>query len=358
MKNVSYTLTMVIPIPIPILRLNLLILASATVILVCHAWVPSKVYANGLLVSRRRRRKQPQQPSTTLMMISKQQLGVFEVLETTGSSTDRRVALLDYTARNNDTTGLPSLIDFDTAWEYQKHILNQQIERLQLDDMTTSSFLPTIINMDDDDKTNGHDAVIMLQHNPVYTLGTGSDDKFVLPSSCPNDDEDDNDSATHDIADPFTVPVVRMDRGGEVTYHGPGQITVYPILDLRSYRQDIHWYMRALEEAIILAISKCDKNLKPERQDDVTGVWVNNRKIAAVGIKCRRWITMHGLAVNVEESSLENFQGIVPCGLEGRKVGCINQFIDNPITVHDFSILLKEALEEVFQIELINQELM
>ena len=352
-------------IPIPILRLTL-ILASATGVFVSHAWVPSKVYDNGLLVSRRR-----QQTSTLPMMISKQQLGIFEVLETTEPSTDRRVALLDYTARN-DTTGLTPLIDFDTAWEYQKHILNQQIERLQFDDTTTSSFLPIIMNDDDDDdddgetknysnKTNGHDAIIMLQHNPVYTLGTGSDDKFLLSSSsCPNDDEDDSDdsTSTNNAVDPFTVPVVRMDRGGEITYHGPGQITVYPILDLRSYRQDIHWYMRALEEAIILAISKCDKNLQPERQDDVTGVWVNNRKIAAVGIKCRRWITMHGLAVNVEESSLENFQGIVPCGLEGRKVGCINQFIDNPIKVHDFSILLKEALEEVFQIELINQELM
>jgi len=308
-----------------------------------------------------------------MMMISKQQLGSFEIIETSESQTERRVALLDYTICND--TGLTSLIDFDTAWEYQKQIMNQQIERLkqmevgiQSDDKTcnefetsASSFLPA--TLDDDNTTSFvmtkkcHDTVIILQHNPVFTLGTGSDDRFLL-SSCPNDDGVGNNFTTPDTVSPFTVPVVRMDRGGEVTYHGPGQITVYPILDLRGYRQDIHWYMRALEEAIILAISKCDNNLQPERQDGVTGVWIKNHKIGAVGIKCRKWITMHGLAVNVEESSVENFKGIVPCGLEGRKVGFLSQFLDNPITVHDFSILMKEALEEVFQIELINQELM
>jgi lipoyl(octanoyl) transferase len=91
----------------------------------------------------------------------------------------------------------------------------------------------------------------------------------------------------------------------------------------------------------------------PERQDDVTGVWVDNHKVAAVGIKCRKWITMHGLAVNVEERSLTNFDGIVPCGLEGRQVGCINQFLEEPITVPEFALLMKDALEEVFQIELV-----
>ena len=103
-----------------------------------------------------------------------------------------------------------------------------------------------------------------------------------------------------------------MDRGGEVIYDGPGQITVYPVFDSRSYRQDIHWYIRALEEAIIFAISKCggnnndkdkdndndndnDNYLQAERQDGVTGVWIDNHKVAAVGIKCRRWITIYGL---------------------------------------------------------------
>eukprot|EP00531_Pseudo-nitzschia_arenysensis_P002613 CAMPEP_0116121520 /NCGR_PEP_ID=MMETSP0329-20121206/3740_1 /TAXON_ID=697910 /ORGANISM="Pseudo-nitzschia arenysensis, Strain B593" /LENGTH=294 /DNA_ID=CAMNT_0003615337 /DNA_START=189 /DNA_END=1073 /DNA_ORIENTATION=+ len=293
-------------------------------------------------------------------MISEQQLGTFEIIDTENSPSERRVALLDYITESGSSTSQSSmLIDFDTAWGHQRLILEDQMERLSsarrngksVDDQdSASSFLTTIFDDDENMKTGHGDTIIMLQHKPVYTLGTGSDEKFVKGISSSNGE---------------AVPVIRMDRGGEVTYHGPGQITVYPVLDLRSYRQDIHWYMRALEEAIILAISKCktnDKVLRAEREDGVTGVWIDNHKVAAVGIKCRRWITQHGLAVNVEESSLSNFQGIVPCGLEGRKVGCLNQFLieqgDEPITVNDFVVLMKEALEEIFQIELVNRPLM
>ena len=132
-------------------------------------------------------------------------------------------------------------------------------------------------------------------------------------------------------------------------------MVVYPVLDLRSYRQDIHWYMRALEESILMALKTCGID-EAERQDDTTGIWINNYKVAAIGVKCRKWISMHGLAVNVEETSLDNFGGIVPCGLEGRKVGCINQFISEPMTVQDFAPIMKEALQEVFQMELVEGE--
>jgi lipoyl(octanoyl) transferase len=113
--------------------------------------------------------------------------------------------------------------------------------------------------------------------------------------------------------------------------------------------------MRALEEAILLALTKCGLD-RAERQEDVTGVWVDNFKVAACGVKVKRWVTMHGLAVNVEIASLENFEGIVPCGLDGRKVSCVNQFVDEPLTVADFAGLMKEALEEVFEIRLIPTE--
>jgi lipoyl(octanoyl) transferase len=262
-------------------------------------------------------------------MISKQQLGSFEVLDDkTAQRANRKVALLDFASSDH--------IDFEEAWDFQKDLLNQHVQRLESG--IENSFLE---EEDAEASAGGKDTIIMLQHNPVYTLGTGSDEKFVLQEN------------SHTQS---SVPVVRMDRGGEVTYHGPGQLTVYPVLDLRSYRQDIHWYMRALEEAIILALSKCGLQYPAERQDNVTGVWVDNHKVAAVGIKCRKWITMHGLAVNVEEKSLSNFEGIVPCGLEGRKVGCINRFIDNPMTVQEFAEVMKEALQEVFQVEFVENK--
>ena len=308
-------------------------------------------------------------------MISKQQLGTFEVLDDSEldvpNQSDRKVLLLDYTTAaedqgdDNDITIDPSLVEFQAAWDWQKELMERHFARLAAEQLqqpqqhgvtstrsqASNSFLdPSAVN------NGGIDTVIMLQHQPVYTLGTGSDEKFVLAG--------DGSSSTSNNSDEVrpTVPIVRMDRGGEVTYHGPGQLTVYPVLDLRSYRQDIHWYMRALEEATILALSKC--GIDPsmiERQDDVTGVWVSNHKVAAVGIKCRKWITMHGVAVNVEQCSLDNFNGIVPCGLEGRKVGCINQFLRAEglpeLTVHQFSNIMAEALEDVFRISLFGESL-
>ncbi|KAL3934750.1 MAG: hypothetical protein SGBAC_009593 [Bacillariaceae sp.] len=266
--------------------------------------------------------------SSSALFLGPQQLGSFEVLALDDSiRSQRNAALIDYSSA--------PYIPFDTAWDWQKKILDGHVQRLKNseDDDSSSQFLSPA-NNDSSANTKGIDSVIMLQHEPVFTLGTGSDEKFIVG---------DGSSAS--------VPTVRMDRGGEVTYHGPGQLTVYPILDLRGYEQDIHWYMRALEEAILLALSKVGLD-RAERQDDVTGVWVDNCKVAACGVKVKRWITMHGLAVNVEESSLENFKDIVPCGLEGRRVGCINQFIAEPITVGEFAQVMKVALEEVFELRL------
>ncbi len=89
------------------------------------------------------------------------------------------------------------------------------------------------------------------------------------------------------------------------------------------------------------------------REDDVTGVWVNGKKIAALGVKVRRWVTLHGMAINVDNRSLANFHGIVPCGLEGREVCCINDFLSTPISMNEFAIHLKLAFEEIFEVELL-----
>jgi lipoyl(octanoyl) transferase len=296
------------------------LLFVCSIICKCEAWILSH-YNRATSSSSSSRR------IATQLKIGPQQLGEFEVLAFDSTiRSNRNVALVDYSNH-------PSPIPFTTAWDWQKHLLEGHVERMTRDandddDNNSSQFLQS------PDRTRGVDTIIMLQHDPVYTLGTGSDEKFIRGIN-------------------KEVPVIRMDRGGEVTYHGPGQLTVYPVLDLRGYRQDIHWYMRALEEAILIALSKVGLD-RAERQDDVTGVWVDNFKVAACGVKVKRWVTMHGLAVNVETSSLENFEGIVPCGLDGRSVACINQFIDEPISVAEFAKVLKEALENVFEIQLIS----
>ena len=306
-------------------------------------------------------------PTTTQNFLAPQQLGSFETLSdeirADRNKNERGVLLKNYVNNSQHYDFNPEAsesIPFETAWGWQKSCLEQQLNRIQLVERNSDSmpgqdavgpFLPQSLHIHSTEQDNswnsrnsinGIDTVYMLQHSPVYTLGTGSDERFVLALN----------------SDGNNVPIVRMDRGGEVTYHGPGQLTVYPILDLRNYRQDIHWYMRALEEAILIAISKVP-GLGPNRavrQDDTTGIWIDNFKVAAVGIKCKRWVTMHGLAVNVEHSCLNNFAGIVPCGLEGRKVGCLNQFIpdDKPkLTVTEFAKYMEEALEEVFCIQLV-----
>lgn len=258
---------------------------------------------------------------TTPLWLAPQQLGSFEELVSLQDhQEDRRVALHDWSS--SDT------VPFVTAWEHQKTLVDAHLERLSAETEASQFILP-------DTPDQGVDSILFLQHDPVYTLGTASDPSFIRSER--------------------NVPVVRMDRGGEVTYHGPGQLVVYPILDLRGYNQDIHWYMRALEEAVLRALDSVGLP-HASRQDDVTGVWLNDKKVAAVGIKARRWITMHGLAVNVEETSLEHFQGIVPCGLEGRKVGCLNEFLDQPLSVAEFAHHMKEALEHVFRVRLVQSD--
>lgn len=161
------------------------------------------------------------------------------------------------------------------------------------------------------------DSLLLLQHPPVLTLGTAST----------------LDNVRSD-APPFEL--VRTERGGEVTYHGPGQLVLYPILDLRAYRQDVHWYMRALEEVAIRTVRSV--GLPAGRVEGLTGVWVDRRgggsggdgltgfgeaspaKICAIGVKLSRWVTMHGLALNVE-TDLRDFEHIVPCGIADRPVG-------------------------------------
>ena len=138
------------------------------------------------------------------------------------------------------------------------------------------------------------DTLILVEHEPVYTLGKNANDNHLLQSASEE------------------IKVYRIERGGDITFHGPGQIVVYPILDLNRYVKSVSWYMRTLEKIIIDTLS--DFKIKAELKDGLTGVWVGNEKIGAQGVRISRWVTMHGLALNVN-TDLKYFDGIIPCGI-------------------------------------------
>jgi lipoyl(octanoyl) transferase len=139
-----------------------------------------------------------------------------------------------------------------------------------------------------------HDVLLLLEHPPVVTLGRNS-------------------HAAH-LLQPQGVDVFEVERGGDVTFHGPGQLVGYPILDLSAYKKDLHWYLRTLEQALIDALAILE--IPAERNPGFTGVWTRGKKIASIGIHVKQWVTWHGFALNVT-TDLAHFDRIVPCGIDG-----------------------------------------
>ena len=201
------------------------------------------------------------------------------------------------------------IVEYNLAWEYQRSLVTARIDRPDLNDV-----------------------LILLEHPPVYTLGTGSSADFLKFDPQVSEFE-----------------IHRIERGGEVTYHCPGQLVGYPILNLRYYRQDLHWYLRQLETVIIDTVA--NYGLKAYRIPQLTGVWLEGKKIAAIGIKVRRWITMHGFAINVCPD-MSGFQQIVPCGIANKPVGSLQEFIPD-ITVELVRTDVAQVFAEVFQVELV-----
>jgi lipoyl(octanoyl) transferase len=139
-----------------------------------------------------------------------------------------------------------------------------------------------------------HDVLLLLEHPPVVTLGRNS-------------------HAAH-LLQPAGIDVFEVERGGDVTFHGPGQLVGYPILDLHAYKQDLHWYLRTLEQALIEALGVL--GIPAERNPGFTGVWTGGKKIASIGVHVKQWVTWHGFALNVT-TDLAHFDRIVPCGIQG-----------------------------------------
>ncbi len=204
------------------------------------------------------------------------------------------------------------LVPYQTAWAWQRGLV---AERRQ--------------------QPNLADVLILLEHLPIYTLGQGASLDFL---------KFDPATSAHQL--------LRVERGGEITYHCPGQIVGYPILNLKHHRPDLHWYLRQLEEVLIRVLATY--GLAGERIPDLTGVWVEGRKVAAIGIKVSRWITMHGFALNVCPD-LSGFEQIVPCGIADKPVGSLAQFVPN-VDIAQVRLRIAACFAEVFEVELIAAE--
>jgi len=175
------------------------------------------------------------------------------------------------------------------------------------------------------------DVLLYTEHEHVYTLGKGGDDNHLL--------------ATERELGEGGIEVFHIDRGGDITYHGPGQVVGYPILALNDYFTDIHRYLRCLEETVILALGEF--NIEAGREEGMTGVWVDGEKIAAIGVKVSRWVTMHGFALNVN-TDLSKFDRIIPCGIFHKGVTSMQKILGREVAHEEVLQKLTEAFVHVF----------
>ncbi len=184
--------------------------------------------------------------------------------------------------------------------------------------------------------------LLFVEHQPVYTLGKSGDISNVL--------------ITEEERLKQRIEFFKINRGGDITFHGPGQLVGYPLLDLEQFKTDLGWYLRSLEEVIILTLA--DYGLKGERSNGETGVWLDasipgkERKICAMGIRCSRWVTMHGWAFNVN-TDLSYFNHIIPCGIQNKQVTSLQKELGRTINLDEVKRNVQEKFEQVFNVELV-----
>lgn len=218
------------------------------------------------------------------------------------------------------------LIDYKEAWDYQTNLFNKTLEA-----KSKNRGLPLI------DQLITNNYLIFCEHPHVYTLGKSGDENNLLVKK-----ED-----LHTLQASY----YHINRGGDITYHGPGQIVVYPILDLENFFTDIHQYMRMLEEAVIQTLKEF--NVEAGRTKGQTGVWIDSenkskaRKICALGVKMSRWVSLHGLAFNVN-ADLEYFKHIVPCGIDDKAVTSLEKEAGKVQDMQLVKSVLKEKLVSLF----------
>jgi len=226
------------------------------------------------------------------------------------------------------------LIDYKEAWDKQEALLAETV-KLKTDMRNHNLEHPDALM-----ETPTPNYLVFCEHPHVYTLGkSGKPEHLLLNEQGLKDKQ-----ATY-------YPI---NRGGDITYHGPGQIVSYPILDLDNFFTDIHLYLRTLEEAVILTMA--DYGLKGERYDGYTGVWLDAdtpdkaRKICAMGVRCSRWVTMHGLAFNVN-TNLDYFKNIVPCGIDDKAVTSMELELGHKININEVKKNLKRHISVLFEMD-------
>lgn len=220
------------------------------------------------------------------------------------------------------------LLDYKKAWDKQETIFNLQIQRK----------LNNRKNPDNVEATENH--LIFVEHPHVYTLGKSGSEENLLASEA--------------MLKEKNASYYKINRGGDITYHGPGQLVAYPIFDLDYFFTDIHKYLRYLEEAVILTLD--EYGIKGGRYEGYTGVWLDPdnptkaRKICAMGVKCSRWVTMHGIGFNVN-SDLSYFNSIVPCGISDKQVTSMEKELGHTVAMNELKERLKINLANIFDFD-------
>jgi len=208
---------------------------------------------------------------------------------------------------------------YKTVWDYQEHLLQEKITAKR-------------------NSTNEPDHLLFVEHPPVFTLGKNGNEKNLL--------------VTEYILKEKGIEYYHINRGGDITFHGPQQLVGYPILNLDNYKPDLVWYLRSLEEVIILTMG--EYGLHGERSQGETGVWIDasvkgkERKICAMGIRCSRWVTMHGFAFNVNVD-LNYFNLITPCGIQNKQVTSLEKELGKKISMNEVKEKVVRNFEKVFQ---------
>ena len=222
-------------------------------------------------------------------------------------------------------------MDYKACWDYQETLFNETIaQKIANRNLESESQL----------ETKNH--LLFVEHPHVFTLGKSGDDSHLLI----NKQQLEEKKATY----------YKINRGGDITYHGPGQLVGYPILDLDHFFTDVHKYLRLLEETIILTLD--EYGIKAGRSKGETGVWLDEdnvfkaRKICAMGVRCSRWVTMHGWGFNVN-SNLDYFSNIIPCGIQNKAVTSLHKELGHDIDMNEIKEKLKKHFSSLFECEII-----